>query len=285
VIIGLFGLLIGSFLNVVVYRVPIGKSIVSPPSACTDCGSEIKAYDNIPLISWIVLRGKCRNCGSHISARYPLVELGTGVLFFVVGLLFGGQVLGAPTLQLLISTILVLVAYLYLAAVSVALALIDLDVRRLPNVIVLPSYAVALVLFAAASVLSGDFSGLIRAGIAMAGLALAYFIMAIARPGGMGMGDVKLAGVLGIYLGWAGWGPLAVGALAAFVLGGVYGVILIASRRATRKSGVPFGPWMLAGAWLGVAAGAAIFSSYLSVFGLTAAYKRKKNRGGKWQRQ
>ncbi len=270
-ILGLFGVLIGSFLNVVVYRVPLGKSIVSPPSACTDCGTEIKAYDNIPLVSWILLRGKCRTCGSRISARYPLVELGTGALFFLVGLLFGGQVLGAPTLSVLVSTLLVLIAYLYLAAVSIALALIDLDVRRLPNVIVLPSYVVALVLFAGASVLSGDYSGLIRAAVAMAGLTLAYFVMAFAYPGGMGFGDVKLAGVIGIYLGWAGWGPLAVGALAAFILGGAYAVILIATRRATRKSGVPFGPWMLAGAWLGVSAGAAIFSSYLSIFGLTAA--------------
>jgi leader peptidase (prepilin peptidase)/N-methyltransferase len=270
-IVGVFGILIGSFLNVVVYRVPIGKSIVSPPSACTDCGHEIKGYDNIPLLSWIVLRGKCRNCGSHISARYPLVELGTGVLFFLVTLLFGGPILTATTLVEIIAASLVLLAFLYLAAITVALALIDLDVHRLPNAIVLPSYGVALALLAAASILQGEYSGLIRAGIAMAGLAIAYFIMAIVYPGGMGFGDVKLAGVLGIYLGWAGWGPLAVGALAAFVLGGIFGIVLIASRRATRKSGVPFGPWMLVGAWLGIAAGAGIFTSYLSVFGITTA--------------
>ena len=270
-IVGVFGLLIGSFLNVVVYRVPIGKSIVSPPSACTDCGHEIKAYDNVPLFSWLALRGKCRNCGSRISARYPLVELGTGVLFAFVALLFGRPILDAVSIPGIAAASLVLVAYLYLAAISVALALIDIDVRRLPNQIVLPSYVVALALFAAASILTGDYSGLIRAAIAMAGLALVYFIMAFVRPGGMGLGDVKLAGVVGIYLGWAGWGPLAVGALGAFILGGIYAMALIAARRATRKSGVPFGPWMLAGAWLGIAAGTAIFSSYLSIFGLTAA--------------
>ncbi len=268
--VGVFGLLIGSFLNVVVYRVPLGRSIVRPPSACTDCGHEIKAYDNVPVLSWIVLRGKCRDCGSRISARYPLVELGTGLIFAIVTMLFGRPILESATVPSIAAASVVLVAYLYLAAISVALALIDLDVRRLPNAIVLPSYLVALCLFSGASVLGGDYSGLIRAAIAMAALALAYLIMAFARPGGMGLGDVKLAGVIGIYLGWAGWGPLAVGALAAFVLGGVYAIGLIVAKRATRKSGVPFGPWMLAGAWLGIGAGAAIFSGYLSIFGLAA---------------
>ena len=271
IVIGLFGILIGSFLNVVVYRVPIGKSIVTPPSACTDCGHEIRAYDNIPLVSWLLLRGKCRNCGARISARYPLVELGTGALFFAVSLIFVSPILEARTIPGMIAATLALVAFLYLAAVSVTLALIDLDVRRLPNAIVLPSYIVAAALFGAASILTADYSGLIRAAIAMAALVIAYFLMAVVKPGGMGLGDVKLAGVIGIYLGWVGWGPLAVGALAAFILGGVYALVLILSRRATRKSGVPFGPWMLAGAWLGIAAGTTIFTSYLSLFGLTAA--------------
>jgi leader peptidase (prepilin peptidase)/N-methyltransferase len=271
IVIGLFGILIGSFLNVVVYRVPIGKSIVTPPSACTDCGHEIKAYDNIPLVSWLLLRGRCRNCGARISARYPLVELGTGVLFFAVSLIFVGPILDAHTLPAMVGAALVLVAFLYLAAVSVALSLIDIDVRRLPNAIVLPSYIVAAVLFGAAGILTGDYAGLLRAAIAMAALVVAYFLMAIVKRGGMGLGDVKLAGVIGIYLGWVGWGPLAVGALAAFILGGVYALVLILSRRATRKSGVPFGPWMLAGAWLGIAAGTTIFTGYLSLFGLTAA--------------
>lgn len=270
-LVGVFGLLIGSFLNVVIYRIPIGKSIVSPPSACTDCGNEIRPYDNVPVLSWLILRGKCRYCGSAISVRYPLVELGTGLLFAGVSLFFLKPILEAPTSTAMIAALLVLVAYLYLAAISVALTLIDLDVRKLPNVIVLPSYIVALILLGAASVLSGDYSGLIRAGIAMAGLTVAYFAMAFAYPGGMGLGDVKLAGVIGIYLGWMSWGALAVGALAAFIFGGVYAVGLILTTRATRKTGVPFGPWMLAGAWLGIGAGASLFSAYLSIFGLAAA--------------
>lgn len=269
--VGLFGLLIGSFLNVVIFRLPAGKSIVSPPSACMDCDSEIKPYDNIPLLSWLILRGKCRNCGSRISSRYPLVELVTGILFFGVGLAFSPSILGAANGRILVSTALVLVAFLYLAAISVALTLIDIDVRKLPNVIVLPSYVVALVLLAVASVLSNDYSGLVRAGIAMSALVIAYFLMAFIYPGGMGLGDVKLAGVIGIYLGWIGWGALAVGALAAFVLGGIFALLLISAKKATRKSGVPFGPWMLAGAWLGIGAGTTIFAAYLSIFGLVAA--------------
>ena len=202
VVIGLLGLIIGSFLNVVIYRVPLGKSIVSPPSACPGCGTPISAHDNIPVLSWLLLRGKCRTCHEPISVRYPLVELGTGVAFFVVALVFLPSVLSAPTAPATIAASLVLVAYLYLAAISVALALIDIDVRKLPNVIVLPSYVVGIVLFTAAAVLSGDFAPLLRAGIAMAGLGLLYFVMVLVYPGGMGMGDVKLAGAsLGILFG------------------------------------------------------------------------------------
>jgi leader peptidase (prepilin peptidase)/N-methyltransferase len=270
-VIGVVGLLIGSFLNVVVYRVPLGKSIVSPPSACPGCGTQIRPYDNIPVISWLVLRGKCRTCHEPISIRYPLVELATGILFFVVALLALPAVLDSPDVRGSIAGALALVAYLYLAAISVALALIDLDVRKLPNAIVLPSYIVALVLFGAASVISGDFTALIRALIAMAALAVVYFLMVLIYPGGMGMGDVKLAGVLGIYLGWAGWGPVFVGALAAFVLGGVFGIILMLVGRATRKTGIPFGPWMLVGAGLGIVFGSIAFEGYLSLFGLAAA--------------
>jgi leader peptidase (prepilin peptidase)/N-methyltransferase len=270
-LIGIFGLAIGSFLNVVIYRVPIGKSIVSPPSACPNCHVEIKARDNVPVVSWLLLRGKCRNCGEPISVRYPLVELGTAVAFFVVAIAFTGPVLTSTTAAESAAAVLVLVAFLYLVSISIALSLIDLDVHKLPNSIVLPSYAVALLLFTASSILSGDFSALIRAVIAMAALAGAYFALAVIYPKGMGLGDAKLAGVLGIYLGWIGWGAVVVGALSAFVLGGLYGVILILTKRANRKSGIPFGPWMAAGAWVGVGVGNVAFASYLSAFGLLAA--------------
>jgi len=271
VLAAVLGLLLGSFLNVVVYRVPIGKSIVTPPSACPHCDSEIKPWDNIPVLSWILLRGKCRNCAAPISARYPLVELATSASFALVALGFAPAAFAATTSAGVVAAILVMIAFLYLAAITIALALIDLDVHKLPNVIVIPAYGVSAALFTAASILSGDFGPLIGSGIAMAALFLFYLIMALVYPGGMGLGDVKLAGVLGIYLGWAGWGAVAVGAFSAFLLAGVFSIILIATKRAGRKSGIPFGPWMFAGAWLGIVVGNAIFASYLSVFDLTVA--------------
>ena len=271
VLAAVLGLLLGSFLNVVVYRVPIGKSIVLPPSACPHCDSEIAPWDNIPVLSWILLRGKCRTCSAPISARYPLVELATSTSFTLVALGFAPACFAARTSADAVAAVLVMVSFLYLAAITIALALIDLDVHKLPNVIVVPAYAVSAALFAAASILSGDFGPLIGSGIAMAGLFISYLVMALVYPGGMGLGDVKLAGVLGIYLGWAGWGAVAVGAFSAFLLAGVFSIILIATKRAGRKSGIPFGPWMFAGAWLGIVIGNSVFASYLSIFDLTVA--------------
>ena len=268
---GILGLAIGSFLNVVIYRVPAGRSIVVPASACPTCGSSIRTYDNVPVLSWLVLRGKCRDCAAPISVRYPLVELGMGLFFVTVAVLFAPTILAAPDTRSIVSGLLVLVAFLFLAAVSVALALIDIDVHKLPNAIVLPAYAVGAVLLSSASIVSGEYSVLLRAGIAMAALFLAYFLMAFLYPAGMGLGDVKLAGVLGLYLGWVGWGAVIVGALGAFILGGVYAFVLILGKRANRKSGIPFGPWMLVGAWLGIGIGNEAFAGYLSIFGLRAA--------------
>lgn len=268
VIAGLFGLAIGSFLNVVIYRVPIGKSVVYPASACPNCGSEIHAYDNVPLVSWLVLRGKCRDCSEPISARYPLVELGTGLLFFVVSLPLAAQLAAVQPTTAMIASGLTLVAYLYLAAISVALAFIDIEHHRLPDRIVLPSYAVGALLLGGAAIVEGDFGALARAGIGLAAMFLGYFALSLIWKGGMGFGDVKLAGVLGLYLGFTGWGSLAVGALIAFFLGGIYGGVLILLRKQDRKSGIPFGPWMLLGAWIGILFGNLIWSDYLSLFGL-----------------
>ncbi len=268
ILIGLFGSLVGSFLNVVVYRVPLGRSIVSPPSACPYCAVPIRAYDNIPVLSWVALRGRCRACRMAIPLRYPLVELGTGVLFGAVSwrLLAAGPP-GRPSAAG-IATVLVVLAFLYLAAASVSLALIDLDTRTLPDRIVLPGYLVGGLLLSAAGIVGGDLPSVLRAGIGMAAPWLLYLVMALAYPAGMGFGDVKLAGVLGLFLGYLGWAELATGALAAFLLGGIFGVALLLSRRAGRKSAIAFGPWMLAGAWVGVFFGAPIAHGYLSLFGL-----------------
>ncbi|WP_165063409.1 prepilin peptidase [Marisediminicola senii] len=256
--IALFGLAIGSFLNVVVWRVPRGESLNHPPSACPRCGHAIRARDNIPVLGWLLLRGKCRDCGEPIAPRYPLVEALTGVVFVLVALELG---LDAPGLA-------ALPAFLYLAAISIALALIDLDTHRLPNAIVLPSYPVALVLLAVASGVANDWGALLRAVIGGAVLFSAYLILALAVPRGMGLGDVKLAGVLGIYLAWLGWGSLAVGAFGAFLLGGIFSIGLLVTKRASRSSGIPFGPWMIGGAALGFFFGEQLADAYLVLVGI-----------------
>jgi len=263
------GLAIGSFLNVVVYRVPLGLSVVAPPSSCPGCGSEIAARDNIPVLSWLLLRGKCRQCVEPISRRYPLVEATTGVVFVVIALRFLPAILGSESAAAAISGALVLVAFLYLGAISVALTAIDLDVHRLPNAIVLPSYAVGVVLLGAAALVGGDGVAIARA-IAGAGISVAfYLVLALVKPGGMGMGDVKLAGVLGLYLGYIGWAALVVGTMGAFFIGGIVGLAMIVAKRASRASSIPFGPWMIAGAWLGIFAGEPLANLYLAAVGLS----------------
>ena len=265
---GGFGLLIGSFLNVVVYRVPAGLSVARPASACPGCSTPIRRRDNVPVVSWLALGGRCRDCRTSISARYPIVELATGVFFVLVAARLW-PLTDVPTEALpLVSRLLSLVAFLWLAGVSVALAVIDLEHHRLPNAIVLPSYAVGGALLAASSILVGDWPALVRAAIGLASLFAFYLIAALSYPGGMGFGDVKLAGVLGLYLAWLGWGEFAVGAFAAFLLGGLFAVALLATRRVQRTGGIPFGPWMLAGAWVGVFAGGTVATAYLTLLGL-----------------
>lgn len=243
------GLAVGSFLNVVIWRVPRGESIVSPPSHCPSCGHEVRPRDNVPVVSWVLLRARCRDCGEPISARYPLVELLTAGLFAAVGVKFGWDA--------------VLPAYLYLAAIGVALALIDLDTKRLPNVIVVPSFAVGVALLAVGVAGDGEWGDLVRALLGMVALFGVYFLLALIYPAGMGFGDVKLAGVLGLYLGWLGWGSVAVGGFFGFLLGGVVGGALMVARRATRKSAIPFGPFMIAGALIAVFWGQSIADAWL----------------------
>ncbi len=264
-----FGLAIGSFLNVVAYRVPAGLSIVHPASACPGCGHTIRGRDNLPLVSWMLLGGRCRDCRTPISVRYPAIEALTAVAFIGVALLFGGQIANASGTAELVGAVLQLLAFGYLAAISIVLSAIDLDVRRLPNAIVLPSYLVAAALLVPAALLSGRPEALIPAAVGMVASVLFYGILWVVAPGGMGLGDVKLAGVLGLYLGYLGWAQLLVGVGAAFTLGGVFGLVLIAIRRAGRKSTVPFGPWMFAGAWVGIIVGEQLARGYLDLIGLS----------------
>lgn len=257
---GLFGLIIGSFLNVVIYRVPAGIPL-NRASQCPSCDAPVRPWQNIPVVSWLILRGKCASCAAPISARYPLVELATGAAFVgVVWFCLDAWADANP-----VALVLITVAYLYLAAISIALTLIDLDTHRLPNPIVLPSYVVLAVLFAAACVFGAPWDALLRAALAGAALFAFYWLLRAVRPGGMGGGDVKLAGVLGIALGWIGWGAVIVGAFAAFLIGGVVGVALMIARRATRKTAIPFGPFMVVGAWLGIIVGEPIAHWYVGL--------------------
>lgn len=267
-LVGMLGGAIGSFLNVVVHRVPAGISVIHPPSACPYCSSRIRPYDNIPVVSWLVLRGRCRECRAPISARYPALELATAVAFAAIAGWRLEGVVNAASTSSAVAELTVLVALLYFAAVTIALAVIDLDVHRLPNVMVLPAYAVVGSLLLVAALVGGDIVAFARA-LAGSGILFAfYFLVAVVAPRGMGMGDVKLAGVLGMMLGWFGWGSLAVGGFSAFVLGGLVGIALIAIRKARRTTAIPFGPWMLAGAWVGIVAGEALASGYVTFIGL-----------------
>jgi leader peptidase (prepilin peptidase)/N-methyltransferase len=256
VLVAALGLAVGSFVNVVIYRVPRAESVIGPASHCPGCKAAIKPWHNVPVFGWLLLRGRCATCRQRISARYPLVELATALLFVAVAARFG------PTPML--------AAYLYLAAIAVALTLIDLDVRRLPNSIVLPSYVVGALLLVLSAAAHADWRPAARGLLGMAALWLFYFALAWMYPGGMGFGDVKLAGLLGLYLGWLGWSAVVVGAFAGFLLGGFVGVALLLTRVANRKTAMPFGPAMLAGALLAMFAAGPIAAWYGSLLSATA---------------
>jgi leader peptidase (prepilin peptidase)/N-methyltransferase len=242
----LIGLLIGSFLNVVAWRLPRGESLVRPRSKCPGCGTQVKPYDNVPVLSWLALRGRCRGCGEKISARYPIVEAVTAALYVLVVALKWGDVL-QTTLGLVLVTFLV------------PIAAIDLDHKIIPNKLTGPAAVLAVALVAVLD--PGRLPEYLAAGF---GALLFFYLPALIHNKGMGMGDVKLAGVLGLYLGRA----VAPGLFIALILGVIVGTAVIAVKGLSdgRRTKVPFGPFLAAGALIAFFVGDGLVDSYLERF-------------------
>lgn len=240
------GAIIGSFLNVVAWRLPRGESLVRPGSHCPSCQAPVKPYDNVPVLAWIWLRGRCRACRAPISPRYPLVEAATGVLWAAVVLVTRDDP-ARTALGLALVTLLVPVT------------LIDLDVRLIPNRLTAPAAVVAVALGAAL-----EPSFLPEQLIAGAAAFSFFLLAALARPGGMGLGDVKLAGVMGLYLGAAVAPALGM----ALVAGVAVGVAVIARQGAAagRRAQVPFGPFLALGGVVAILVGPALVDAYVSTF-------------------
>ena len=239
------GLLIGSFLNVVAHRLPRGESLLRPRSRCPQCQTQLRAIDNVPVVSWVLLRGRCHHCGTSISARYPIVELATGALYVAVVASQDDAVR--------------IVLGLLLVTALVPITLIDLELRLIPNLITGPAAAAAVVAIAA---LDPDF--LPEALIAGAAAGGFFLLAAVLYPRGMGMGDVKLAGMLGLYLGKA----VAPAIFIALIAGVAVGAAVIARKGAKegRKTAVPFGPFLALGGIIAFFAGADLVDAYLDRF-------------------
>jgi leader peptidase (prepilin peptidase) / N-methyltransferase len=241
------GLCLGSFLNVVAYRLPAGMSLVTPPSACPGCGVAIRPYDNVPVVSWLILGGHCRSCDTSISARYPLTEAVTGALFAAVVVAKGGT----PDVWL----------DLIFVAALVAITWIDVEHRLIPDRIVAPLGLVAILLTAVLA--PHELQQRLIAGAAAGAFLLAAVL---AYPGGMGMGDVKLAGVMGLVLGWA----VAPALLVALVTGTTAGVVVMARRgiKEGRRTAIPFAPFLAVGAVVALFAGDPLVHAYVHGFAL-----------------
>lgn len=245
----IFGLAFGSFLTVVVHRVPRSESVVHPRSRCPSCGAEIREFDNIPVVSWLLLRGRCRSCGKRISPIYPLLELATGALFVAVALTVEDPWLAGLQAPF--------------AALLVAIAVIDWRTKKIPNAIVYPS----LLLWAGAVLvarLAGGEVDVLRAALGFLVYGGGLLILAFIAPRGMGMGDVKLAALIGLVLGAQGLSDVAVAAGAGVLLGGVAAIgALLAG--GGRKQGIPYGPFLAAGALTAIFFGRLIADAYLNL--------------------
>ena len=250
----LLGLVFGSFGNVVIARVPEGGSLSSPPSTCPRCGAVIRPYDNVPVLSWVVLRGRCRSCEEPISIEYPLVEVACGLLFAAIGWRIG--------------LAWALPGFLLYGWLLLIVAVIDLHTRRIPNRLTYPLTPALLVLLTVAAVLEGTPGVALRSVLAGVACFALLLVLALVNPRGMGMGDVKLAAFIGLGLGYLGWGHVWLGLFLGFLGGGVIAALLLALRLRTRKDHIPFGPWLALGAIVALLVGQPIIDVYLRWSGL-----------------
>jgi leader peptidase (prepilin peptidase) / N-methyltransferase len=247
---GLCGLLIGSFANVVIYRVPAGRSIVKPPSACPACGARVRSIDNVPVVSWLVLRGRCRACKAPISVRYPAVEALVGLIFAGIGWRFGISWTG--------------VGEALLAGGLVALAFIDFDHMLLPRRVVYVTLTAVAVAFLAGAVTGGQWHRLAVAAICAVVPWALFFAINFIAPKALGFGDVRLALLIGFGLGWLGAAYAFLGFIVASILGSLVGLTLIALGKAGRRTAVPFGTFLATGAIVAALAGAPVVNWYLA---------------------
>jgi leader peptidase (prepilin peptidase)/N-methyltransferase len=247
------GLLFGSFLTVVIYRIPRGESIVAPRSRCPRCGAEIRARDNVPVVSYLLLRGRCRACGARVSPEYLLTELATGALFAAAALIHDHLFIAALVAPFL--------------GVMLGVALIDARWRIVPNSVVYPALVLALVAVLVGHVAGGGVDA-VTGLIGLAAYAGPLFLVALAIPHGMGMGDVKLAALIGLVLGSLGLSYVAVAAGVGVVAGGLGAVIALAILRMGRKQQIPFGPFLAGGAAVAALAAPEISRLYLSLLGV-----------------
>jgi len=237
----ILGLIIGSFLNVVIYRVPRSESIVSPRSFCPACATPIRPKDNIPVVSWLLLHGRCRTCQAPISARYPLVELACGALFAGTAARFGYQ-WDLP-------------AYLVLFAGLLALSCIDVERMVLPKRIVYPLTVLVAVLLLVAAAATGNWHDYEIAAICAVGWFIVFFALNYASPRILGFGDVRLSLVLGLSLGWLGISYVLLGFFAANLIGALVGIGLVATKHMERQSRLPYGIFLAAGCAVAIFAG------------------------------
>ncbi len=243
------GLAVGSFLNVVAWRVPRKESVVRPRSQCPSCGTQLAGRDNVPVASWVLLRGQCRTCSARISARYPVIELGCAALFAATAVRLG---LSYP-----------LPAYLVLGAALIALSAIDFEHKLLPSKIIFPTgYAVAFLLLLAA-LAEGELDRIVWSAVGAAGSFALFFALHLISPNGMAYGDVRLSLVLGLAVGWLGLGLVPLFLFVAFLTSATVGIVYAAVTRKGLKAAIPFGPFLALGAEIAIFAGRPLVDAYL----------------------